>query len=64
VSTIEVIELRDEAVRILHRAIQHVRCADEEKALAELRTHEAAAWYDDVDALSGLGCVFKARVHQ
>lgn len=60
-TTLETVELRDEAVRILHRALSHVQAYEYRKALGELESDRAREWYDDIQSLSGLGCVFQSR---
>lgn len=59
-TTLSTVLLRDEAVRILHRAISHVLECQEREALAALEGPKAREWYEDVGELSGLGVVFKA----
>lgn len=59
-STLRQVELRDEAVRILHRAITHALIHEETQALAALQGPKAREWYEDTNELAGLGCVFKA----
>lgn len=60
-TTVQVIETRDEAVRILYRAISCVQQYEYRKALLELESERARAWYEDVQSLSGLGCIFTKR---
>lgn len=60
-TTLRQVELRDEAVRILHRAITHALIHEEMQALAALQGAKAREWYEDVNELSGLGCVFREK---
>jgi hypothetical protein len=61
VTTIQVIETRDEAVRILYRAISFAQQYEYRSALRELDSERAREWYEDVQSLSGLGCIFTKR---
>ena len=60
-TTLQQVLLRDQAVRILHRAITHALLHEEAAALAALHGPRAREWYEDVDELAGLGCVFTAE---
>lgn len=60
-TTLETVELRDEAVRILHRAIEHVQQYEYTLALRVLDCERSREWFEDVDTLAGLGCVFSER---
>jgi hypothetical protein len=55
------VELRDAAVRVLHRAISHVLEGQEAQALAALQGPRAREWYEDVSEYSGLTCVLSER---
>jgi len=63
-TTLRQIELRDEAVRVLHRAITNALCGHEAAALASLSAPRAREWYDDVSEYAGLSCVFDERASQ
>jgi len=60
--TLQQVELRDEAVRILHRAISHVQAEQYKEAFQALDGPKAREWYEDINEHSGLGCVFKSEV--
>jgi len=60
-TTLRQIELRDEAVRILHRAIAHVMEHQESAALSALQGPKAREWYEDIGEYSGLGVIFSGR---
>lgn len=55
------VELRDEAVRILHRAISHVQAEQIREAVAALQGERACEWYEDISEFAGLGVVFRRR---
>jgi hypothetical protein len=60
-TTLRQIELRDEAVRVLHRAITNALCGHEAAALASLSSPRAREWYEDVNEYAGLATVFSEK---
>lgn len=60
-TTLRQIELRDEAVRVLHRAITNALCGHEAAALASLSAPRAREWYEDINEYAGLATVFSER---
>lgn len=53
--TLQAVDLRDEAVRVLRRAVEHVEAARLTAALAVIQT-EGRNWWDEAQHVPSLVC--------